>query len=403
LSPLRNRDFRLLFAGTLVSHTGDIVQSMAQSWLVFQLTHSALKLGVIGFCQLLPRLILGAIGGVFVDRFDRRRLLIVTQAVAMAQSIILWALVATNTVTYGEIVVLTVVLGIADTLHLTARHSMIPALVPPSELQAGVALNAAGFNVTQVIGPSLGGLLLGVVGVAGCLAINAVSFVAILLALFAMRLPARVPPVRTSVVGELVEGFRFVGARERLWVPIALSYGLSALGMAFHRLLPIFASDVLHGGARSFGALLAAPGLGALVASLMVAARGKRPGPLSGLYRAVLVLVGALVVFALSRWMGLSLLALAIIGAAQMLFRTVAMATLHEATDDAHRGRVVSIFLLDYGLWSFGTLWLGWLAEHLGPTTAVLCGAGACLAVTGSVYWLAGIRRSQAQHPRPAG
>src|SRR5581483_10690080 len=287
-----------------------------------------------------------------------------------------WLLVATHTVTYRDIVVLTIVLGIADTLHLIARHSLVPALVPASELQAGVALNAAGFNVTQVIGPAIGGMMLGFVGISGCLLINAISFVAILLALFAMRLPVRPSPKRTSVTAELIEGVRFVGARERLWVPVALSYGLSALAMAFHRLLPIFATDVLHGGEKSYGALMAAPGLGALVASLAVAARGRGPGPLDTLYRAAIALCAALGVFALSRWMTLSLAALAVVGAMQMLFRTVAMATLHEATDDAHRGRVVSIFLLDYGLWSFGTLWLGWLAENLGPSAAVLCGAG---------------------------
>src|SRR5262249_2393294 len=144
------------------------------------------------------------------------------------------------------------VLGIVDTLHLIARHSLVPALVPPSELQAGVALNAAGFNVTQVLGPALGGALLGLIGISACLAINAISFLAILLALFAMRLPVRPSPKRTSVTAELLEGVRYVGARERLWVPVALSYGLSALAMAFHRLLPIFATDVLHGGERSF-------------------------------------------------------------------------------------------------------------------------------------------------------
>jgi MFS family permease len=388
LSPLRHRDFALLFSGTLVSHTGDLLQSMAQSWLVFTLTHSALKLGVLGFCQLVPRLVLGTLGGVIVDRVDRRRLLITTQTVAMLQSIVMFALVATGRITYEQIVVLTIILGVADTLHLTARHALIPALVPPEELQAGVALNAAGMNVTQVVGPSLGGALLGFCGVAGCLLINAVSFVGILGALLAMRWrPPRGAPEPGTLFGELVEGLRHVGARERLWVPVAMAYAIAALAMAFSRLLPVFASDVLHAGVRSYGAMLAAPGVGAVVASLAVASRG--PGGMRRLHAAVLALVVGLCVFALSTNLWLSLAALSVVGAAQMVFRTTAIASCHKATDDAHRGRVMSIFLLDYGLWSFGTLWLGWLSDARGPAFAVLVGALSCLIVTGAIALVA--------------
>ncbi len=394
LQPLRHRDFALLFGGTLVSHTGDLLQSMAQSWLVFDLTKSAFKLGVVGFCQLLPRLLLGVFGGVIADRVDRRRLLITTQAIAMLQAIAMFVLVATGRITYGQIVVLTLVLGVADTLHLTARHALIPLLVPPSELQAGVALNSAGMNLTQIIGPSLGGALLGIFGVAGCLAINAISFVAILGALFAMQWrPSREVAESHGVVDELVEGLRYVGARERLWVPVAMAYAIASLAMAFSRLLPVFASNVLGGGSRTYGALLAALGTGAVIASFAVASRGR--GGLRRLHAAVLLLVAALCLFAESRWLFVSLVALAAVGAAQMVFRTTALAICHEATDDAHRGRVMSIFLLDYGLWSFGTLWLGFLADARGPGFAVLTGALSCLVVIGAVTF--GARRVSAR------
>ena len=182
-----------------MSHTGDLLQSMAQSWLVFQLTHSAAKLGFLGFIQLLPRLLFGALGGVIVDRFDRRRLLIWTQAIAMLQSVTLFALVATGTVVYWHIVVLALVLGLSDTLHLTARHALIPLLVSPGQVPRAVAINSAGMNLTQVLGPSLGGLLLGLVGTAGCLAVNAVSFLAIFAALFFLRWrPAPLTRVRAA-------------------------------------------------------------------------------------------------------------------------------------------------------------------------------------------------------------
>ncbi|MDB4966318.1 MAG: transporter [Myxococcales bacterium] len=367
---------------------------MAQSWLVFQLTGSATKLGVVGFCQLVPRLVLGAVGGVIVDRVDRRRLLVYTQTAAMLQSIVFWALVVTHRITFGEIILLTITLGVADTLNLTARHALIPLLVPPSELQAGVALNSAGMNLTQVIGPSLGGVLIGLVGVAGCLALNAISFLGILAALLAMRWRPR-PTDRAprSMSHELAEGLGYVRRREALWVPILVAYGVAALAMAYSRLLPVFATDVLHAGVREYGWLLAAPGLGALLASLVVAGRGRRAGAQRRVYIAVVTLVAALCVFAMSRSLPLSLAALAIVGAAQMVFRTTALAACHEAVEDSHRGRVLSIFLLDYGLWSFGTLWLGVLCDRHGPRYAVLVGALSCLAVTVAIAAVARARR----------
>jgi predicted MFS family arabinose efflux permease len=228
--------------------------------------------------------------------------------------------------------------------------------------------------------------MIGLVGVAGCLAVNAVSFVGILVALFLMRFRRLAPPERGEggLRDELTAGFRYVGARSNLWVPVAISYGVAGLAMAFTRLLPVFATDVLHGSARAYGALMASPGVGAVAASLWIASRGRRKGR-TILYAAVATLVTSLCVFALSRHMWLSLLMLAIVGGAQMVFRTSALATIHHYTDDRYRGRVLSIFLLDYGLWSFGTLWLGFLADARGPSFATLVGAIACLGCTAMV------------------
>jgi predicted MFS family arabinose efflux permease len=390
-----------LFSGTVVSHTGDLLQAMAQSWLVFQLTHSAVKLGWLGFCQLLPRLLFAGLGGVIVDRFDRRRLLIWTQTAAMVQSIALFLLVATGKVQYWHIIVLSLMLGTSDTLHLTARHALIPLLVPEATVQQAVAINAAGMNFTQVLGPSLGGVLLGLVGVSGCLAINAVSFVAILLALFAMKWRPGPRPATADdpdVLADFKEGVRYVRARQQLWVPVALAWGIASLAMAYSRLLPLFASDVLGGGERVYGFLLAAPGVGAVIASLAIARRGRRPGAGRLLYQSTLVLVAALLCFALSRSLWMSLAGLAVVGGAQMVFRTTAIASLHTATDDAHRGRVVALFLIDYGLWSVGVLWLGLLAELAGPRIAVSFGALSCLCATGVTYLVS--RRARPQ-PEP--
>jgi predicted MFS family arabinose efflux permease len=240
-------------------------------------------------------------------------------------------------------------------------------------------------------------VLLGLVGVPACLAINAVSFLAIVGALLAMRWRPTVPlRPRGGVGDELAEGIRYVREREALWVPILVAYAVAALAMAYSRLLPVVATDVLRAGVREYGWLLAAPGVGALAASLWVAARGRRVGARRRLYRSVAAIVGALCLFALSRRLMVSLAALAVVGGAQMVFRTTAMALLHEATEDTHRGRVVSIFLLDYGLWSFGTLWLGVLCDAHGPTFAVLAGALSCLVVVAAIVIFARQRRRAA-------
>jgi predicted MFS family arabinose efflux permease len=306
----------------------------------------------------------------------------------MLQSVTLFTLVATGTVAYWHIVLLALLLGLSDTLHLTARHALIPLLVSPGQVPRAVAINSAGMNLTQVLGPSLGGLLLGLVGTAGCLAINAVSFLAIFAALFFMRWrPAPVTRAPTGVVRDLREGVDYVRAREQLWVPMILAWCVAALAMAYTRLLPLFASDVLHGGERLYGIMLASPGLGAVLASLGVARRGQQPSR-KVMYYATFSLVAGLLAFAGSRSVALSLLALATVGGAQMVFRTMAIASLHQATDDAHRGRVLAIFLLDYGLWSFGTLWLGFLAELSSPPIAVAVGALSCLTGALVVAWV---------------
>jgi predicted MFS family arabinose efflux permease len=202
--------------------------------------------------------------------------------------------------------------------------------------------------------------------------------------------------IRRPVRDELAEGIRYVRGREALWVTILIAYGVAALAMAYSRLLPVFATDVLHAGVREYGWLLAAPGLGAMCASLAVAARGRRPGARRRLYLAVATLVAGLSAFALSGLLWVSLAALTVVGAAQMVFRTTALASVHEAVEDSHRGRVVSIFLLDYGLWSFGTLWLGILCDRYGPRFAVLTGALSCLVVTAAVAVIARTRRERA-------
>lgn len=379
-SALSHRNFRLLWGGTILSHTGDFMQMMAQSWLVLELTNSAFLLGVIGFCQAAPRLIFGPVVGVIADRFDRRYLQIYTQAIAMVQAFVFAVLVVTGWVRFWHIVVLVLVLGAANALNQVAKQSLISTLVPRSELTNAVALNSTVQNLTRILGPSLGGILLGIIGVSGILFLNGISFVFILISLFWMEIPRQATRERLrSMRLDLAEGVSFIRSSRPILFVILLAYLVATFGNPYMRFLPIWARDILKIGPTGFGVLMAAPGVGALAAALTVATLGnvrKR--------HRVIFLMGAsfgvmIAVFSFSRNLALSLIALFLAGFFQMTFRTVSNSTIQLATPDHLLGRVMSIFLLDVGLWSLGTLLIGILMEASSPSMAMGIGGGVCL------------------------
>jgi len=245
LSSLRHRDFRLLFLGTSLSHVGDFIQVMAQSWLVWTMTSSPFLLGVVGFSQAVPRLLLGAIGGAIVDRVERRRLLVSTQILAMLQAFVFWALVYFESIQFWHVIALVLFLGTVNSVNQTARYSLINNLVPRDDLMNAIALNSSMANLAKILGPSLGGVLISIIGVAGCLFVNAVSFLAIIGTLVIMKFPSL--SSRTGEEApfweEVFEGYRFLRSQRRLFSIILLSYGVALLGAPYSRFLPVFATD----------------------------------------------------------------------------------------------------------------------------------------------------------------
>jgi len=379
-SALSHRNFRQLWGGTILSHTGDFMQMMAQSWLVLELTNSAFLLGVIGFCQAAPRLLVGPVAGVIADRFDRRYLQIYTQTIAMLQAFVFGILVVAGWVKFWHVVVLVLILGLANALNQIAKQAMISSLVPRSELTNAVALNSTVMNLTRILGPSLGGVLLGIIGVSGILFLNAISFIFILISLFWMDIPKETPkadpiPLRK----DLAEGIRFICTNRPILFVILLAYLVATFGNPYMRFLPIWARDILKIGPTGFGILMAAPGVGALAAAVTVATLGN----LRRRHRIIFWMgasFGAMIaVFSFSRNVALSLIALFLAGFFQMAFRTVSNSTIQLATPGHLLGRVMSIFLLDVGLWSLGTLFLGILMEASSPSMAMGIGGGVCL------------------------
>ena len=386
LSSLKHRDFRLLFFGTSLSHVGDFIQVMAQSWLVWTMTGSPFLLGVVGFCQALPRLMFGAVGGAFVDRVERRRLLLSTQFLAMLQAFTFWALVFSEQIQFWHIVVLVLFLGTVNTINQTARHSLINNLVPRADLMNAIALNSSMANLAKIAGPSLGGVLISVIGIDGCLLVNAVSFLAIIATLLIMAFPE----VRTRKAeatpfwAEVREGYLFLRGERRLFAVILLTYAVALVGTPYSRFLPVIATDVLHAGASTFGLLLAAPGIGAVIAGLGIASLGRLRRRLHFVVMSVYAFALFLILFSFCRSLPLSMLFLVLVGASNIAFRSVANSIVQMETPPHLLGRMLSLFFMDKGMWSFGTLFIGSIAHVIGTPHAIAV-AGLCCALVATV------------------
>ena len=385
LSSLRHRDFRLLFFGTSLSHVGDFVQAMAQSWLVWTMTSSPFLLGVIGFCQALPRLLLGAVGGAIVDRVERRRLLVFTQVLAMLQAFVFWALVYFDGIQFWHVMILVLFLGTVNSLNQTARHSLINNLVPRDDLMNAIALNSSMANLAKIAGPSLGGVLISVIGVAGCLLVNAVSFLAIIVTLLIMIFPAgkSKSEEESPFWAEVREGYCFLRGQRRLLAVILLTYGVALVGTPYSRFLPVFATDVLHAGPSTFGLLLAAPGVGAVIAGLGIASFSRLRRRLHFVAMSVYAFSLFLILFSFCRSLPLSMLFLVLVGASNIAFRSVANSIVQMETPPELLGRMLSLFFMDKGMWSFGTLFIGSVAHVVGTPNAIAI-SGACCAVAAS-------------------
>src|SRR5712692_8849397 len=317
---LEHRNFRLLWFGTLVSHSGDWMDQIALNWLVYQLTDSAIYLGVLNFCRMLPILVFTLLGGVAADRLERRRLMFTTQTAALLLALVLAVLVSSGLVQVWMVLVVAVGRGVMMSFNQPARQSLISELVPRHDLMNAIALNSATLNLTRVLGPALGGVLIATIGVAGVFYLNAASFLAVLYALAVMRFPEFVPRAHRGVLVDLTGGLRYLAGHAVLRTLVLLALLPMLFGIPYMTMLTVFAKDVLAVGATGLGLLSACSGVGAVADALFVASLYEfdRRGHLM---LAGLVAFGvALMVFAFSPVLWLSMLALVAVGASQQVY-----------------------------------------------------------------------------------
>jgi MFS family permease len=389
--------------GALVSSTGDFMQNIAQSWLVWHISQSPFAIGVIAVFDTLPRILLGAVGGAIADRFDRRRVLIATQSLAMLQAIIYWLVVQFEVVALWHIALLAFFLGVCNTINQTARQSLVNSLVPKEELLNAIGLQSSVFNFSKILGPSLGGIIIAWIGIAGCFLVNALSFVFLLFNLYQMQLPPWEPRKnQQGIVADIHEGFSYLRSNRRLFHIIAISYVMALFGAPYNRFVPIFATNILHVGAGGFGLLMAAPGIGATVASLTLASVNKLRVGTRAICYCVFGFALSLTLFSFSHSFILSLVFLAMIGFSQIGERALTNTAIQLATPQNLLGRVLSLFFMDRGLWSLGGLMIGSSASAIGiDWTFALCSA-VCAAAAASLLIVSRKQRALAAQTQPA-
>lgn len=386
---LRYRNFQLFFGGQLISLIGTWMQNVAQAWLVYRMTGSSLLLGAVAFANQIPVFLFAPLGGIVADRHNRHRVVIATQTAMMVLAFALAALTLTHTIKVWHIFVLAALLGVANSYDIPARQSFLVDMVGKEDLMNAIALNSSMFNGARVVGPAVAGVLVAWVGEGWCFLGNAVSYLAVIGGLLLMQLPPWSKLEHPeSPLEHMVEGFRFVRRAKPIRALLLLLGLVSLVGMPYAVLMPIFADQILHGGARALGLLMGAAGVGALIGALALAARTRLRGLGTWVAVTSLGFGAALILFSYSRWFWASLLLLVPVGGALMVQMASSNTLIQAMVPDHLRGRVMAVYTMMFlGMAPLGALFAGALAERLGAPLTLALGGVVCMLGAGA-FWL---------------
>lgn len=378
---LRHRNYQLFVGGQLVSLSGTWMQSVAQAWLIYKLTGSAILLGLVGFSGQIPVFLIAPFGGAIADRANRHRILIATQSTAMILAFALAALTLTSQIQIRHVFALAALGGVVNAFDIPTRQSFVPEIVAREDIINAIALNSSMFNGARIIGPAIAGLLVATVGEGWCFFINGVSYIAVIAGLLLMKLkPFERVRQKASVFSNIVEGFRYVATTSPIRALMLLLGLVSLVGMPYAVLMPIFAEEILHGGASGLGILMGASGVGALAAALTLASRKG----IKGLGRWVAFssagFGASIILFSFSRSFWLSAVLLVPVGFSMMLQMASSNTLVQSLVPDALRGRVMAVYSMMFmGMAPFGALLAGALASRIGAPRTVAIGGVVCI------------------------
>ena len=381
---LGSRNYRLFFFGQVVSLVGTWITTTATSWLVYRLTGSALLLGLVGFAGQFPAFLLGPVAGIAVDRWDRHRLLVVTQTISMLQSFALAALVLSSRITLEWIVGLSVLQGLVNSFDMPARQAFLLTMIENKEdLGNAIALNSSMVNLARLIGPSIAGVVIAWTGEGWCFFIDGVSYIAVIVGLLRMRIPRReaAAPRRGSTLRQFTEGFTYAFGFRPIRSIIVLLALVSLVGVPYSVLMPVFAATVFHGGPHTLGLLMTSSGCGALLGALWLAQRRS----VIGLGRVIWLASGlfgvGLIAFSLVHVLWLAIPCLVLAGFGFMVQMASSNTIIQTIVDDEKRGRVMSFYMMAFlGTAPFGSLIAGWLSSRIGAGETLLLGGVCCIA-----------------------
>ncbi|HEX4348004.1 MAG TPA: MFS transporter [Vicinamibacterales bacterium] len=397
LRALAYRNYRLFFGGQVVSLVGTWITTTATNWLVYRLTGSALLLGVVGFAGQFPAFLLGPFAGIFVDRWDRHRLLVVTQTISMLQSFALAVLTLSGRITVEWVIVLSIVQGVVNAFDMPGRQAFLLTMIESrDDLGNAIALNSSMVNVARLLGPSIAGIIIAATNEGWCFLIDGVSYIAVIIALLRMTIPVVAPRTtkRPGAYQQFHEGFQYAFGFHPIRSIILLLAVVSLVGVPYSVLMPVFATEVFHGGPHTLGFLMTASGCGALVGALWLASRKSVIG-LGRIIPIATALFGAgLIAFSFSRALWLALPCLTLAGFGFIVQMAASNTVIQTIVDDEKRGRVMSFYMMAFlGTAPFGSLIAGSLSSRIGAPHTLQVGGVCCIAAA-AWFWsaLPGIR-----------
>jgi predicted MFS family arabinose efflux permease len=375
INALSYRDYRIFWAGSVISRCGDGIQEVAEDWLVFVMTGSPFLLGLVAFCKAPSRIILAPIFGAIIDRVDRKKLMIALYFFQIALTLVYGALITTKLILFWHIVVLTILDSLVAPLIRVTRQTVIPELVPKESLLSAISLNSVGNNTAQVVGPFLGGILILWLGVDGVFYLNAVSFVAIIASFFVIRMPEKQAEAgKLEIMRDVREGLHFIKNHALILDVMVMQFISFFLALPFTRLFPVYAKDILNIGPTGLGLLKGALAGGSVIGGLGLLSFGDIKNKERLMMITALATALFLTLFAYAKWLPYSLACLVVIGITSIILRATGLTVIQLNVPDEFRGRVMGLYHLEAGFRSFGALLYGAMASWVGTPMTVLLG-----------------------------
>ena len=376
------RNYRLFFAGQSISLVGTWMERLAIGWLAYKLKDSALILGLVAFAGQIPALFLMPLGGVLADRYNRHKVLIITQTLAMLQAIVLSILVFKGHVTIWHLMMLNFSLGIINSVDMPTRQAFVIEMIGnKDDLSNAIALNSSMVNFARLAGPTLAGIIVAAFGEGMCFLINAISYLAVITSLLLMKITPRIKPKKASAFVQLKKGLQYSFGFAPIKYMILLLSAVSLTAIPYLVLMPIFAKDILHGGPKTLGFLMGFSGIGALIGAVYLASRKTVLGLGRVIVIATVIFGASLVAFSFSRTIWLSEVLLIFTGMGMMIHMAASNTILQTITSEDMRGRVMSLYTTSFmGIMPFGSLLAGSLANRIGAPHTLIIGGSICIA-----------------------